>query len=145
MNDDWPDITSNIVTHLSWPSGVTLDLQVHPCGEEAWEVHLVIWAKEIPSGYEALHVRLDDCLDVACFRGVGFDPRRFTSPDPACLVTDVSMAFAHALCDIRPKVTIEHAQDVRGEGPTVELHLRTRFYESSGFVSFKEFLEHVCE
>lgn len=145
MSADWPDITHSLRTSLTWPQGVTLDLQVLPCGEEAWEVHLVIWAKEIPSGYEALHVRLDDCLDVSKFRGIGFDPRRFSSPDPECLVSDVGMAFAYALCDITPIVTIEHASEERGKDPAVELRLRTRFYESSALCSWQEFVQHVHE
>lgn len=145
MNDDWPDLTTSVKSRLTWPQGVTLDLQVHPCGEEAWEVHLVIWAKEIPAGYEALHVRLDDCLDVSRFRGIGFDPRRFSSPDAACLVTDVGMAFAQALAEGEPSISVDHAHDERGTDPAVELRLRTRFYASSALVSFKEFLEHVHE
>jgi hypothetical protein len=129
--DDWPDVTKQTVTELTWPDGTTLDVQVKPCGAEAWSVWLVIWPAILTPKIVGFYIELQDCLDVSKLPAKSLDPSRFSHPE--YLVDDMSQALAHVVAE-KSTVKFDHDND-----NMIRCVLIGPCYESKALVSWPNF------
>lgn len=143
---NWPEILSSVefgegVTAFSDPA--EMELRVRPCGGEAWEVLLVLWAAVVPIGYEPLEVVLEDCLDLTRFKDATVDPLDLQSPRD--LVDDVARALARVLA-VRVSSIIAELDLERGAVTfTVEAERADGYlhFHSRGSCPLNSYLDHV--
>jgi len=121
-----------------------MDLKVVPCGDDAWEVRLVIWGPEMEANYDyrALEVPMADCAPTRI--PVAIPVREVWQPRYA--VESVAMGIAHGLAMMNASVTIDWHPELP-KSLKLELECENEedgfSFATSGCCSWDEWVEHV--